>query len=338
MTQDSRIVALVLGLAAAPAWSQVTTPCISDGTSNTLAEVDFAAGTASVRNVLAFGQYYSGSFDVDPGAGPPVTLLTAEPDTGSGPVVNELVQTSLTDYELELGCVASGPVINWASLPLVPDSDPAQFQLRDAGPVRELWRDSPWDMAWGPAGTPSHHDVLTLDQSGDANLGGLFPGHWTQNQGHVHIILDGGSHFNGNIEGGGFNGTGSHFSQSVVFDAVPQTPATVLSLHHGRFQVTTDWSQLPANPTQTPATAVHNTEETGSFYFSNPDNADLVLRVLDGCSFNDHYWVFFAATTNVEFTITVTDTQTDTTVAYNNPGGAAAAPAIQDTEAFATCP
>jgi hypothetical protein len=34
----------------------------------------------------------------------------------------------------------------------------------------------------------------------------------------------------------------------------------------------------------------------------------------------------------------VTDTQTDTTVAYDNPSGAAAAAAIQDTEAFATCP
>ena len=49
------------------------------------------------------------------------------------------------------------------------------------------------------------------------------------------------------------------------------------------------------------------------------------------------FWVFAAATTNVEYTITVTDTQEQQVKTYFNPLGTPAQP-IQDTAAFATCP
>ena len=62
-----------------------------------------------------------------------------------------------------------------------------------------------------------------------------------------------------------------------------------------------------------------------------------MVKILDGCGFNDHFWVFAAATTNVEYTLSVTDTQTGITKQYFNPLGTAAA-AITDTGAFATCP
>lgn len=48
-------------------------------------------------------------------------------------------------------------------------------------------------------------------------------------------------------------------------------------------------------------------------------------------------WVLAAATTNVEYTLTVTDTQTDEERVYGNPLGVQS-PAITDTSAFATCP
>jgi hypothetical protein len=55
--------------------------------------------------------------------------------------------------------------------------------------------------------------------------------------------------------------------------------------------------------------------------------------MLDGCSLNDRFWVFYAATTNVEFTVTVTDTETGRQKQYFNPLGTPAPP-IQDTQAF----
>jgi hypothetical protein len=63
----------------------------------------------------------------------------------------------------------------------------------------------------------------------------------------------------------------------------------------------------------------------------------MLIKVLDGCNINNRYWVFAAATTNVEYTLRVTDTETGASKQYRNPLGQAS-PAITDTSAFATCP
>ena len=47
--------------------------------------------------------------------------------------------------------------------------------------------------------------------------------------------------------------------------------------------------------------------------------------------------MFFAATTNVGYALTVVDTEAGRLRAYSNPLGNAA-PAVTDIEAFATCP
>ena len=57
----------------------------------------------------------------------------------------------------------------------------------------------------------------------------------------------------------------------------------------------------------------------------------------DRCGEFDRFWVFAAASTNVEFTLTVTDTQENVTKTYFNPLGTVP-DAITDTQAFATCP
>lgn len=79
--------------------------------------------------------------------------------------------------------------------------------------------------------------------------------------------------------------------------------------------------------------------DSGLFYFFSQNNAEMLLKVLDGCDVPgfDSYWVFYAATTNVEFTLTVTDTEARVQRVYTNAQGNAAAP-VQDTGAFATCP
>ena len=47
--------------------------------------------------------------------------------------------------------------------------------------------------------------------------------------------------------------------------------------------------------------------------------------------------MFYAATTNLEFVMTVIDTQTGAVKVYHNPENTPALP-VQDTSAFATCP
>ncbi len=47
---------------------------------------------------------------------------------------------------------------------------------------------------------------------------------------------------------------------------------------------------------------------------------------------NGHFWVFYGALSNVQYTITILDTQTGTTKTYTNPQGTQASHA--DTSAF----
>ncbi|HXO22554.1 MAG TPA: fibronectin type III domain-containing protein, partial [Thermoanaerobaculia bacterium] len=105
----------------------------------------------------------------------------------------------------------------------------------------------------------------------------------------------------------------------------------------GRFKVEVTWKTSTGSGMGI-AVPLASAPASGLFYFFDPTNIELLVKVLNACvnPFN-RYWVFFAATTNVQFTLTVTDTQTGIVQVYFNPLNTAAAP-VQDTSAFATCP
>jgi hypothetical protein len=75
----------------------------------------------------------------------------------------------------------------------------------------------------------------------------------------------------------------------------------------------------------------------GYLWFFAPTNVEVVVKVLDGCGVDGHYWVFAGGLTNVAVTIVATDTQTGAMRTYTNPQGTAFHP-LQDTGAFSTCP
>jgi plastocyanin len=110
-----------------------------------------------------------------------------------------------------------------------------------------------------------------------------------------------------------------------------------LCLNNGRFRAAVDW-HTSSDTGAGAAVPLPAAPDSGLFYFFNPTNIEMLIKVLNACvpPFN-HYWVFFAATTNVEFAVVVADTQTGKTVAYFNPLNRSAPP-IQDVNAFATCP
>jgi len=60
-------------------------------------------------------------------------------------------------------------------------------------------------------------------------------------------------------------------------------------------------------------------DESGLFWFFEPENIELVVKVLDGRALNDRYWVFFAAMSDVEYWITVRDAETGASQTYHNP-------------------
>ncbi len=78
------------------------------------------------------------------------------------------------------------------------------------------------------------------------------------------------------------------------------------------------------------------TGESGDFWFFEPANIEMVVKVLDGCANNGHYWVFAAGLTDVEVTTTVRDRRNGARKKWVNPLGRLFEP-IRETEAFDTC-
>jgi CSLREA domain-containing protein len=107
-----------------------------------------------------------------------------------------------------------------------------------------------------------------------------------------------------------------------------------LCLNNGRFQVTAAWQ---TGGTANPAQGVTLTGESGYFYFFDPGNVEVTVKVLNACTANNRFWVFAAGMTNVRVELTVTDTQTGAVKTYVNPQNRTFR-TILDTGAFATCP
>jgi hypothetical protein len=103
-----------------------------------------------------------------------------------------------------------------------------------------------------------------------------------------------------------------------------------LCLGAGRFSVEVEWKDFGGRAGS--GRAVPLTSDTGYFWFFHPDNVELTVKVLDGRAINGKHWVFYGALSNVEYTITVTDTATGAVKAYHNPAGSLASSA--DVAAF----
>ncbi len=112
-------------------------------------------------------------------------------------------------------------------------------------------------------------------------------------------------------------------------DCVPD--GQTLCLDDGRFRARVDWKDFAGNTGNGKVSQIL-TGETGSFWFFDPDNIELVVKALDGRQFNSHLWIFYGSLTNVQFELTVTDTESGLQKVYSNPLGDFAS--VGDTEAF----
>ena len=127
----------------------------------------------------------------------------------------------------------------------------------------------------------------------------------------------------------------SSYSGEAIATSACLAGADALCLNGGRFQVKVDWRDFTGN-TGVARVVPFGADDSGLLWFFAEDNWEMLVKVLDGCGFNDRFWVFAAATTDVEYTLTVTDTLGNTTSSYGNALGNPSA-AITDTGAFDTC-
>lgn len=107
-------------------------------------------------------------------------------------------------------------------------------------------------------------------------------------------------------------------------------------LINDRFRVTVTWRDHQGQTGRGVPVPLDGEADSAIFYFFGEDNWEVLVKVLDACSFNDRYWVFASASTDVEYTLKVEDLATGAEATYQNELGQAS-PAITDTAAFATC-
>jgi len=134
--------------------------------------------------------------------------------------------------------------------------------------------------------------------------------------------------------GGAFQVTASLIGAVTVIPTPCVPGPATLCLNGGRFKVE---GTFDTGTQQGQAQAVKLTDETGYFWFFSSTNVEAVIKVLNACTLNQKFWVFAGGLTNVQTTITVTDSNTGVVKTYTNPQGTAFQP-VQDTSAFATCP
>jgi hypothetical protein len=90
-----------------------------------------------------------------------------------------------------------------------------------------------------------------------------------------------------------------------------------LCLDSRRFQVAATWMNQ-FDGTSGTARAIRSTDSTGFFYFTDPTNYELVVKILE---IDGAVKVFYTELTDLQFTISVTDTRDGTTKTYQNTPG-----------------
>lgn len=102
-------------------------------------------------------------------------------------------------------------------------------------------------------------------------------------------------------------------------DAAAGCGGDALCLVGDRFRVEVDW-RIPGGRTGR-GTAVPGTDPTGTFWFFNPANVELVVKILDARAVNGRFWFFYGALSDVDYQVTVTDTATGVQRTYRNAQG-----------------
>ncbi|MEO7795065.1 MAG: S8 family serine peptidase [Thermoanaerobaculia bacterium] len=104
-----------------------------------------------------------------------------------------------------------------------------------------------------------------------------------------------------------------------------------LCLLQDRFAVEVTWTNyqgISGTGTVHPLTT-----DSGLFWFFAPANLEMLVKMVDGCSFNGHTWVYAAATTDVEYHLRVTESASGAFRTFDNTLGTAS-PAFTSIDAF----
>lgn len=108
---------------------------------------------------------------------------------------------------------------------------------------------------------------------------------------------------------------------------------SAVPFHEGRFTASVTWRTADRNGLGYEVPGDTTQADSSLFWFFQPANWELMVKVLDGCAINQHYWVLGAAATDVLYSLRITDAGTGTVWERTSPGGQLS-PAFADVEAF----
>jgi hypothetical protein len=115
------------------------------------------------------------------------------------------------------------------------------------------------------------------------------------------------------------------------------TPSpTAVCLNRGRFKVSVKYDARQTGNGQGAGKVLLESRDATKFWFFDPSNVELLVKVLDGCALNGKFWVFSAGLTNVGVELTVVDSKNSAQKVYNSPPNTTYSPKL-DTGAF-SCP
>ncbi len=247
-----------------------------------------------------------------------------EPSTTN--TINPSNRFNSSTAQVELDCIIFNENTFRATLDVVQDGNETKLQIVDVSNVFDVAKIQNWTVDYS---NNFSDDPLALKADGSATLS-TFPGTYVTELDQILIDL-GLSALNGTVGIGQINGNFSHFGETGSFSAVPTTISQKAILNNDRFEVEVDWTSSDGSGK---GDAILATDDSAAFFFFDSFNVDALVRVFDGCSINNRYWVFAGSLTNVEYTVTVTDTSTGAVRTLNAP----VAEAIANTNAFETCP
>jgi hypothetical protein len=183
-----------------------------------------------------------------------------------------------------------------------------------------------FDPSWNARGIHRVNTYTAAYQIGPAAAAG--PGGlvavWSSGLGHLPILEPGGWG-SGTQDGSYFGVFGQRFTTATC---APDPNQLCLA---GRFRVEVQLTDPRSGQAGT-GVGVPLTSDTGGFWFFDPANVELIVKVLDGRAVNGHFWVYAGALSDVAYTITVIDTLTGKSKVYRNAAHQLAS--RSDTSAF----
>jgi hypothetical protein len=119
---------------------------------------------------------------------------------------------------------------------------------------------------------------------------------------------------------------GEASSGTITVKVVPACPSDAFCALSNRFAVRLRAVDHRTNRAGGGEPRAHN-DLFGSFSIpsltGDAENPEVLVKVLDGRAVNGNFWVFFGGLTDLEYTLTVSDSETGLTTSYRKPAGSA---------------